>query len=175
MVGVEVQQVHAADWEELRELRLRALADAPNAFASTLEKEAAFPDDVWRQRTQGGRASANFIARADGVGVGMAAVIPEPTAPGRMQLVGMWVDPRHRRRGLAQTLIRQAVRWSREHQARELILWVAENNTAARMLYESVGFQPAGARQPLPSNPAIDELLLRLPLGPPTTVARSGR
>jgi ribosomal protein S18 acetylase RimI-like enzyme len=92
-----------------------------------------------------------------------------------MQLVGMWVDPRHHRRGLAQTLIRQAVRWSREHQARELILWVAEDNTAARILYESVGFQPAGARQPLPSNPAIDELLLRLPLGPPTTVARSGR
>lgn len=28
---MEVQQVHAADWEELRELRLRALADAPNA------------------------------------------------------------------------------------------------------------------------------------------------
>jgi hypothetical protein len=75
---VEVQQVHATDWEELRELRLRALADAPNAFASTRGKEAAFPDDVWRQRAQGGPASANFIVRADGVGVGMAAVIAEP-------------------------------------------------------------------------------------------------
>jgi hypothetical protein len=45
-VGVEVRQVQSADWKELREVRLRALADAPGAFASTLEREAAYPDDV---------------------------------------------------------------------------------------------------------------------------------
>jgi RimJ/RimL family protein N-acetyltransferase len=167
LVGVEVRRIHAAEWRELREVRLRALADAPDAFASTLEREAAFPEEVWRQRAQGGPASASFIVREDGVGVGTAAVIPEPV-PGRMQLVGMWVDPHHRHRGIAQALIGEAVRWSREHQARELIAWVAERNSAARTLYERVGFRPAGARQPLPSNPAIDEVLLRLPLDPPT-------
>jgi GNAT superfamily N-acetyltransferase len=167
-VGVEVQRVQAAEWQELRELRLRALADAPGAFASTLEREAAFPADVWRQRAQGGPGSANFIARADGLAVGMAAVIAEPI-PGRMQLVGMWVDPRRRRRGVARALISHAVRWSRDHQARELIAWVAEPNTAARRLYARSGFRPGGARQPLPSNPAVDELLLRLPLDPATT------
>jgi GNAT superfamily N-acetyltransferase len=165
-VDVEIGQVQADDWEELRELRLRALADAPGAFASTLEREAAFPDDLWRQRAQGGPTSASFIAREDGVGVGMAAVIAEPV-PGLVQLVGMWVDPRHRRRGNAEALIGQAVRWSRDHQARELVAWVAEDNTAARRLYAHVGFQPAGVRQPHPSNPAVDELLLRLPLDPP--------
>jgi hypothetical protein len=46
--------------------------------------------------TQGGggpgRTSiGDFIVREEGVGVGMAVVIAEP-APGRMQLVGMWVD-----------------------------------------------------------------------------------
>ncbi|HEX8135835.1 MAG TPA: GNAT family N-acetyltransferase [Actinomycetes bacterium] len=165
VVGVEVRRVDAAGWKELREVRLRALADALDAFASTLEREAAFPDDVWRQRAQGGPASANFIVREDGVGVGMAAVIPEPD-PGRMQLVGMWVDPQHRHRGIGQALIGEAVRWSREHQARELIAWVAERNTAARMLYARVGFRPTDGRQPLPSNPAVDEVLLRLPLDP---------
>ena len=60
------------------------------------------------------------------------------------------------------------MRWSREHQARELIAWVAESNTAARMLYAGVGFRPTDARQPLPSNPAVDEVLLRLPLDAPT-------
>ena len=47
---MEVRETHAADWEALRRLRLRALADAPRAFASTLEAELAFPDDVWRRR-----------------------------------------------------------------------------------------------------------------------------
>jgi hypothetical protein len=40
---MEVRQARAADWESLRELRLRALADAPDAFASTLETERSFP------------------------------------------------------------------------------------------------------------------------------------
>jgi GNAT superfamily N-acetyltransferase len=167
-VAVEVRRVQPAEWRELRELRLRALADAPEAFASTLAREAAFPDDVWRQRAQGGPASANFLARADGVGVGMAAVVAEPD-PGRLQLVGMWVDPGHRRHGVAQALIGQAVRFARDHRARELIAWVAEPNTAARTLYARAGFRPAGARQPLPSNPAVDELLLALALDPPGT------
>jgi RimJ/RimL family protein N-acetyltransferase len=167
-VSVEVRRVDPTQWKELREVRLRALADAPDAFASTLEREAAFPDDVWRQRAQGGPASANFIVREDGVGVGTAAVIPEPV-PGRMQLVGMWVDPQHRHRGIARALIGEVVRWSREHQARELIAWVVEHNTAARRLYERVGFRPTDTRQPLPSNPAVDEVLLRLPLDSPAT------
>jgi hypothetical protein len=70
---MELRQARAADWKALRELRLRALAKAPDAFASTLQ-EAAFPEKVWRQRAGGGATSANFIAWVDGAGVGMAAI-----------------------------------------------------------------------------------------------------
>jgi ribosomal protein S18 acetylase RimI-like enzyme len=160
---MEAWQAQAADWEALRQLRLRALADAPDAFASTLEEEVAFPAEVWRRRAEGGPASANFIAREGGVDVGLAAVFAEPDVPGRMHLVSMWVDPRYRRRGVARALVDQAVRWAAERRAREVILWVADQNTAARRLYERLGFRPTGERQPLPSNPARTESLLRLP------------
>src|SRR3712207_10730 len=100
--GMEVRRTRAADWEVLRELRLRALADAPDAFASTLAKEAAFPEEVWRQRAEGEAGSATFIAWEDGAGIGMARIFAEADVPGRMHLVGMWVDPRHRRHGVAQ-------------------------------------------------------------------------
>jgi ribosomal protein S18 acetylase RimI-like enzyme len=161
---MEAWQAQAGDWEALRQLRLRALADAPDAFASTLEEEVAFPDEVWRRRAEGGPESANFIAREGGVDVGLAAVFAEPDVPGRMHLVSMWVDPRYRRRGVARALVDQAVRWAAERRAREVILWVADQNTAARRLYERLGFRPTGERQPLPSNPARTESLLRLPL-----------
>jgi ribosomal protein S18 acetylase RimI-like enzyme len=161
---MEAWQAQAGDWEALRQLRLRALADAPDAFASTLEEEVAFPDEVWRRRAEGGPESANFIAREGGVDVGLAAVFAEPDVPGRMHLVSMWVDPRYRRRGVARALVDQAVRWAAERRAREVILGVADQNTAARRLYERLGFRPTGERQPLPSNPARTESLLRLPL-----------
>jgi ribosomal protein S18 acetylase RimI-like enzyme len=164
---METRQVQAADWAALRQLRLRALADAPDAFASTLEAEVAFPDEVWRQRAEGGPASANFIAGKGGVDVGLAAVFAEPDAPGRMHLVSMWVDPGYRRRGVAHALVDQAVRWAAERRAREVILWVADHNTAARRLYERIGFRPTGECQPLPSNPALSESLLRLSLEDP--------
>jgi hypothetical protein len=36
--------------------------------------------------------------REGAAGIGMAAIFAESSVPGRMQLVAMWVDPRHRRR-----------------------------------------------------------------------------
>jgi ribosomal protein S18 acetylase RimI-like enzyme len=94
----------------------------------------------------------------------LVAIFAEPDARGRMHLVSMWVTPRYRRRGVARALVDQAVRWAAERQAREVILWVADHNTAARRLYERIGFRPTGERQPLPSNPARTESLLRLPV-----------
>jgi ribosomal protein S18 acetylase RimI-like enzyme len=161
---MEARQAQAADWEALRQLRLRALADAPDAFASTLEAEVAFPDEVWRQRAEGDPGSVTFIAREGGVDVGLVRVSAEPDIPGRMHLVSMWVDPGHRRQGVARALVAQGVRWAAERGGRELSLWVADHNTAARRLYERLGFRPTAERQPLPSNPARSESRLRLPL-----------
>jgi ribosomal protein S18 acetylase RimI-like enzyme len=161
---MEARQAQAADWETLRQLRLRALADAPDAFASTLEAEVAFPDEVWRQRAEGGPELATFITREGGVDVGLVRVFAEPDVPGRMHLVSMWVDPRYRRRGVARALVAQAVRWAAERRAREVSLWVADHNTAARRLYKQLGFQPTAEHQPLPSNSARSESRLRLPL-----------
>jgi hypothetical protein len=80
VAGVAVERVRAAEWRELRELRLRALADAPEAFASTLAREAAFPDDVWRQRAQG-RAGPTRRDRVRGRGLGRRAPLSDPSRP----------------------------------------------------------------------------------------------
>jgi len=163
---MEVRQTGAADWADVRRLRLRALADAPGAFASTLDAELAFGDDVWRRRAGADPAAATFIARDGGADIALARIFAEADPPGRTHLVSMWVDPGHRRQGVARALIGRAIRWAAEHRAGEVVLWVADQNAAARRLYESMGFRPTGARQPLPSDPTRTESLMCLALPP---------
>ena len=53
MTGPELRVITADDWEVFRALRLRALADAPDAFGITLAEAADNPESVWRERAQG--------------------------------------------------------------------------------------------------------------------------
>jgi hypothetical protein len=56
-----VTRVGEEGWRAWREIRLAALADAPDAFADTLAGAAALPERDWRAMT---RTGAIFIARA---------------------------------------------------------------------------------------------------------------
>jgi hypothetical protein len=45
--NVQTRRVTREDWQGVRELRLRALADAPEAFGSMLEVELAHGEAEW--------------------------------------------------------------------------------------------------------------------------------
>lgn len=47
MLRVEIREIGAVDWQALRDIRLAALRDAPQAFASTYEREVAFAEAHW--------------------------------------------------------------------------------------------------------------------------------
>jgi hypothetical protein len=69
-----VTRVTEQDWRSWREIRLAALAEAPDAFADTLSQAEALPDDDWREMT---RTGAIFIATA-----GDAAAVEDGPASG---------------------------------------------------------------------------------------------
>lgn len=149
------------EWELMREIRLRALRDSPDAFGSTLERELAMDEEAWRGRCASGR---NFYAAVGRTPVGIiASYIPEdsPDAP---ELVGMWVAPEHRRRGIARALIDAVLDQARSEGARAVTLWVADGNGAAEELYAGVGFSRTGREDTLPGRPEILELEMSISL-----------
>jgi RimJ/RimL family protein N-acetyltransferase len=160
---VEVRRVDPSQWRELRDIRLRALADAPYAYATTYEESVARPDSYWH----GMAAAPAWVAcREDGRWVGLVRAAVE--AEGVAQLLSMWVDPAARQAGVGRALVGAVVAWAREQPGvTEVRLWVVEDNPAAHALYRASGFVPTGARQPVPSAPARMELEMRRELARP--------
>ena len=147
-----IRQATAEDWQLLREVRLRALADAPEAFLETVEHASAFPESRWRERAAGSETQASFLAD-DGAGMVSCFV---PGDPSTVFLVAMWVAAPQRGTGLARDLVEQVVAWARDRGAARVCLSVeAENDRAAR-LYEKCGFVETDDPPPFPYEPRPD-------------------
>lgn len=141
-----IRTLDAEDWTIWRALRLRALTDAPEAFASTLagtlERDARDGEAYWRGYFT--REGPTLVAEVDGVPSGMARVVVED-GDGPAHLFSMWVAPEARGRGVGARLIRIGLEWlAHHHPGRRLRLEVVESNLPARRLYERCGFVVTG-------------------------------
>ncbi|MEA2226510.1 MAG: hypothetical protein QOF04_140, partial [Solirubrobacteraceae bacterium] len=83
-------------------MRLRALADSPAVFASTLEVEAAHPQSYWAELLA---SAAVFLAGGFDACLGMAAGRWYDRGRGVAQLWGLWIDPSARGCGLGGRLV----------------------------------------------------------------------
>ena len=157
-MGIEVRPVRPDEAAALKALRLRALAEAPLAFGSTLAREAAFTDDIWAERAAATHERCVFVALDGGRWVGIATALAHaPDQPGPA-LVGMFVDPAQRGRGVVDALLDAAAGWVREHGGRALYLWATSTNTPAIRAYTRCGFHPTGDSRPLAHTPSLSEI-----------------
>ena len=151
MPGWLIQRSTPDDWQRVRAIRLRALADAPDAFGTTLAEDEARPLAEWRERlTRGG--SATFVATQveGGADVGLVTGAAYDGRAGDAGLFGMWVAAPFRGRGVASALVDAVIAWARASGYHRLLLDVGDDNLAAIRLYEAKGFVPTGARGSLP-------------------------
>jgi GNAT superfamily N-acetyltransferase len=158
-MSFEVRRVRPGEGHLLRELRLRALGDAPTAFTASLLVESARPAAFWEEVAEArssGDESAAFVALQDGQGVGLAGGFRSDPTTGTVQLVSMWVSPSSRGSGVGQRLVQTVLDWARRIGASVVELWVTRGNVPARSLYEDAGFVATGAVQPFPDRPGLD-------------------
>jgi len=162
---VEIRRIRADEGLELKALRLRALAEAPLAFGSSLAREEAFAESMWHQRASGaasGSARATFIAVNVGRWVGMATGVArhEDGPEHSPMLVGMFVDTSQRGRGVGAALVERVTEWARALGAKSLHLWATSTNRPAIALYERCGFTLTGQSRPLEHTPSLREVAM---------------
>jgi ribosomal protein S18 acetylase RimI-like enzyme len=156
---IEVRRLREGETALLREVRLRALRDAPEAFATRLEEALAWPPERWDELTRNG---VHVVALDGERSVGM--VSGWLLDSGNAWLARLWVDPEVRGAGLGLRLIEAVAEWARERGAPALELSVTANNPDAAALYARAGFRETGRRRPLPADPTRIEIFLSRPL-----------
>ncbi len=163
-----VRRIHGHEGEALlRTVRLDALRDAPAAFASSYDQDAAYPVEEWSARARSGaegRDSATCFALNDTRAVGLVGGFRSGRYAAVVDLVSMWTSPVARGSGVGRALVGAVAEWSREIGMAAVELWVTRGNEPAQRLYEWCGFIESGDFQPPPSDRCRGELRMRLAL-----------
>jgi ribosomal protein S18 acetylase RimI-like enzyme len=160
-MAARVRQLGPGEAALLRDLRLRALADSPMAFGSTLAREQDFPQAEWERRAGEGAAGERQAAFVAEPGAGLAVGMLADDEPGAARLYAMWVAPQARGSGAGRALVDAVIGWAAGRGLRVLRTAVTEGNAAAMALYTRAGFVDTGAREPLGHSGAIVAVLAR--------------
>ncbi|GAB3458279.1 GNAT family N-acetyltransferase [Kineococcus endophyticus] len=165
---VQVRRPVEPEWERWRDLRLRMLADTPEAYAETLETARTLDEAEWRFRVRRTWLPGSFtvvgVEEAGGSAdrwVGTMGAYTDPVEG--VFLVSVFVDPAHRGGGLADRLLTEVLAWARTAPgASGMKLHVHERNVRAQAFYRRRGFVENGLRVPYVLDPTEEELEMEL-------------
>jgi ribosomal protein S18 acetylase RimI-like enzyme len=160
---VIIRRLKQDEGERLRDLRLRALRDAPSAFGSSFGEENLFPQEQWSTLAEQSEAAdygVVFVAIDGSSWLGMAGGYTGQEDSRIASVWGMWVDPPSRRRGVGRQLLQAVIDWAMERGAISAVLSVSDRAPQAAALYRELGFTPTGQSGHLRSDPSIEETVM---------------
>jgi ribosomal protein S18 acetylase RimI-like enzyme len=163
-----VRTLQPHEWPAYRDMRLRSLADSPDAYGSTLAAEQDRSPDEWAARLSAAAVSGRdcpLIAELDGAAVGLVWAKVDAKDAAVVNIFQMWVAPETRGRGVAAGLLREAIGWAKSRGARSVQLGVACENASAIRLYAREGFEVFGSLAPMRPGSRLLEQTMRLELG----------
>ena len=173
---VRIRRFGPHEWAAYRTLRLRSLADAPNAFGSSLAAEEAWRPELWMARLTAAEVSgrdcplvaesahsAGSAGTADAM-LGLLWAKCDAEDAGIVNLFQMWVAPEARGRGVAAALLDEALAWARSIGAHLVQLGVVCDNSAAMQLYTRTGFHKVGTPEPIRPGSELLEQTMHLSL-----------
>lgn len=158
----DIKRLAPHQWQLLKEVRLNALHESPDAFLATFEEENQFDDGRWLSEFDRG---SWLVGYENGRPISLLGCTRlEKSASAEFYLEYLWVSPECRQRGIAYRMLQHAVERLRADGVTTAYLWILDGNDAAARLYRRAGFVSTNEWEPLPERPGGEERM-QLDLG----------
>ena len=145
MAEIAVRVLDESEWSLYRDVRLRALAESPDAFTATLADEADRDDQFWRDRMT---RSDRLLAKRGSVSQGIVSLGPYEQDPSAAEVFGLYVVPDARGTGVSWRLVEAAATLASQKGYPQLYYWVGTDNARAIGFAKNFGFRTTSYRRP---------------------------
>lgn len=149
---IVVRSLTIDDWEQFRNLRLKALREEPKAFGIAVEDEAGKSDEEWKSFCLDachGNGKWFFVAQHEGRLIGMlgATELSGTYMRHQVEICSAFVEVSFRRQGILTELYNSLKRRLKEvPHLEQMIAWVTIHETqTSKHVFEKFGFRYAGA------------------------------
>jgi ribosomal protein S18 acetylase RimI-like enzyme len=139
----DIRILTQSDVKSFQALRSRALLEEPESFGSSHEEFVQLAETELAQRLQADSNKLVLGAFSGGRLIGMVGLFRRlgKKAEHKAVIWGMYVEPEHRRRGVARKLMGTAIAGAKAlPNLEQLLLTVVTENAEAILLYQSLGF-----------------------------------
>jgi ribosomal protein S18 acetylase RimI-like enzyme len=150
METVEIVNLQPSQWEQYKNLRLKALKEEPQAFGSSYEENVNEPGEKWERRLEKALRGEGqwlvFAKRGDEL-IGMAGAFAKEEK-GIVQVSAMYVVREVRGQGISTKLMEELISQIEKNKSiKKLVLEVNPIQESALKLYESCGFKTTGTEK----------------------------
>jgi RimJ/RimL family protein N-acetyltransferase len=148
---ITIRRIRIGEADLFKQMRLTSMHDAPYAFLSTYESALRRSAESWREQsdsTAQGADRATFLAFADGVPIGIAALYGLAGRTDAGEVLQVWMAPEYRGKGAAWNLMDAVFEWAGENGFHTIQAAVTDGNARALNFYRKYGFTPTQETSP---------------------------
>ncbi len=148
-MDIQILEPNAVSWEAYKKLRLKALKEEPQAFATQFKTEINTPDEEWEKRLKqyrDGKSDWMFFASNGLELVGMlgAYQTDKDKRQSSANIIAMFVSTEARGKGVSKLLMIRLLDRLTKSFVTKVKLQVNKDQVAALKLYQSFGFKITG-------------------------------
>ena len=168
---MEIGKLQIKDWQEYRDLRLRALKEDPQAFGASYAENAKHSEEEWKRRLDNaikGEANWLLFAKENDKLVGMIGAFIEKGATDTATIIAMYVPIEERGKGISKKLMEGILNeLSKKPFLKKVKLMVNKDQIVAVNLYKNFGFKEVGKLHfKMGNGQPAEELVMEINLTP---------